>query len=86
MTAIRNVTRIKQPVGKQGIGLRILLGSLIAGAAGVAPLLLYTLLGPADGNPMGLGLLAMLAMAIAIIGALIGAVTVAVEHIKQTRS
>jgi len=26
-------------------------------AAGIVPILLYTLLGPADGNPIGLGLL-----------------------------
>ena len=64
--------------------MRILRGSLTAGAVGIAPLLLYTLLGPADGNPVGLGLLAMLAVPVALIGGLIGVVTLAVERIQRS--
>ena len=35
---------------------------LIVMLVGAAPLLLYTLLGPADGNPIGLGLLMVVAV------------------------
>lgn len=36
-------------------------GALVS-VLGAAPLLLYTLLGPADGNPIGLGLLLVVAV------------------------
>jgi len=77
---------MEQPVAGRGRGRKILRASMIAGAVGIAPLLLYTLLGPADGNPVGLGLLAILAMGIAVVGGLIGAVTAGVEYIRRTRS
>jgi hypothetical protein len=54
-------------------GVRLMLGSVVVGLVGVAPLLLYVAIGPADGNPVGLGLLAMLALALGAIGLLLGA-------------
>jgi hypothetical protein len=63
--------------------MRILRGSLVAGAIGISPLLLYILLGPRNGNPVGLGLLAMLAVPVALIGGLIGVVTLAIERIRR---
>jgi hypothetical protein len=75
-----------QPPDKRGFGPKILLTSLAAGAIGVAPLLLYVLLGPEDGNPVGLGLLAMLAVPVAAIGTLIGLATMAVEFFLRPRS
>ena len=86
MAQVRNVNRVNQPAAKRSRGLRILLGSLTAGAVGIAPLLLYILLGPADGNPIGLGLLAVFAAAIAIVGGLIGAVTIAIEYLQRMRA
>lgn len=86
MVPIQNVNRTQRPAARRGLGLRILLGSLAAGAVGIAPLLLYILLGPAGGNPIGLGLLAVLASAIAIMGGLIGAVTIGVEYLQRTRT
>lgn len=85
MRQTRNVNQVKQPAAKHSLGLRILLRSVTAGAVGVAPLLLYILLGPANGNPIGLGLLAMLGMVIAMVGGLIGAVTLGVEHLRRAR-
>ena len=79
MSRTRSANRIQPSLAKRGLGLKILLTSLIIGAVGVAPLLLYALLGPKNGNPIGLGLLAMLAVGVAGIGLLIGAVTAAVE-------
>jgi hypothetical protein len=85
MNPARNVNRAQQPAAKRGVGLRILLTSLAAGAVGVTPLILYVLLGPKDGNPIGLGLLAMLAVPVAVIGAVIGVVTMAVEFFVLTK-
>lgn len=60
-------------------GVRLMLWSVVAGLVGVAPLLLYIAIGPADGNPVGLGLLAILALALAAIGLLLGAVSALVQ-------
>ena len=55
------------------IGLKIAGVALAIGAVSWAPLLLYIPLGPADGNPIGLGLLAMAGTLLAVLGAGIGA-------------
>lgn len=86
MKPAKNANRAERPAARKSVGLRILLTSLVAGGVGIAPLLLYILLGPADGNPIGLGLLAMLAMAVAIIGGLIGALTAGVEFLRRSRN
>jgi hypothetical protein len=75
------------PAGeKRSYGKKILLGSGVVAAVGAGPLLLYILLGPANGNPVGLGLLAMLALPLAAIGAIIGTVTLAVEWFVRARN
>lgn len=53
-------------------GLRIMVCSFVIGFAGVLPLLLYMALGPADGNPIGLGLLAVVAVPVGGVGAVAG--------------
>ncbi len=67
-------------------GVRLMLGSVVAGLVGVAPLLLYIAIGPADGNPVGLGLLAMLALALAAVGLLSGAVLALVQLLLRGRA
>jgi hypothetical protein len=86
MASRRNVNRVEPPAARKTAGMRILIASLTVGGVGIAPLLLYILLGPADGNPIGLGLLAVLAVAVALIGGLIGAVTLGVEYLRRPRS
>jgi hypothetical protein len=86
MQTIRKASRSPQPEEQRSRGLKIFLTSLAAGAVGIAPLLLYVLLGPKNGNPIGLGLLAMLAVPVAAIGSLIGLVTMAVEYFLRPRS
>jgi hypothetical protein len=86
MQRTRTVDRDSQAAPKRGLGVKILLTSLTVGAIGVVPLLLYILLGPKDGNPVGLGLLAMLAVPLTAIGLLIGAVTAAVEFFIRRKS
>lgn len=66
--------------------MKILLTSLLLGAAGIAPLLLYILLGPADGNPIGLGLLAVVAVPASVVGMAIGGVTLLVERFTRPRA
>ena len=73
------------PAESNGRGLRILMRSLLVGALGVVPLLVYMLLGPKDGNPIGLGLLAALAVAVSGIGMLIGAVIAAMEFFSRPK-
>jgi hypothetical protein len=86
MVAPRNVNRFKQPAPGRSRGLQILLISLVLGAGGVAPLLLYILLGPADGNPIGLGLLAVVAVPASIAGLAIGCVTLLVERFTRPKA
>lgn len=66
-------------------GLRIVAISLALGLIGVLPLLLYIAVGPKDGNPIGLGLLAVLAIPIATIGALVGLIWLVVEVVALQR-
>lgn len=61
------------------LGARILIASFLFGVLGVSPLLLYIAFGPKDGNPIGLGLLAVAAVPIAAIGMLAGLVKLLVE-------
>jgi len=58
-------------------GERIIIASLVAGVAGVGPLALYIAFGPKDGNPIGLGLLAALAVPVAGVGLCVGVIRMA---------
>ena len=66
-------------------GLRIVAISLALGLIGVLPLLLYIALGPKDGNPIGLGLLAVLTVPVATIGVLVGLIRLVVEVVALRR-
>jgi hypothetical protein len=61
----------------------ILLTSAKITAIGVAPLLLYALIGPSDGNPIGLGLLAMLAVLVGVLGVALGIVKFVIDFIQS---
>jgi hypothetical protein len=64
-------------------GRKIIRGSIILALAGVMPLLLYIWLGPRDGNPIGLGLLAMVTLPVAAFGLLVGLVKLLVESLQR---
>ena len=66
-------------------GLRIVAVSLGLGLIGVLPLLAYVALGPRDGNPIGLGLLAVVAAPIATIGVVVGLIRFVVEVFLRKR-
>ena len=67
-------------------GARILLAGLSVGVLGVLPLLLYIQFGPRDGNPIGLGLLAVAAVPTSGIIMAVGLVKLLVERLRQGRS
>lgn len=71
---------IEEALLRRFSGPRILIGSVAFALAGVAPLLLYIAFGPADGNPIGLGLLAVVAVPIGAVGAGVGLVKILVER------
>ena len=62
-------------------GSRMLLVGVAVRALGVGPLLLYILLGPADGNPVGLGLLAMVAVPVGLGCAGFGLIRMLIERL-----
>jgi hypothetical protein len=62
-------------------GTRLLVAGLVVLVLGVGPLLLYIPFGPADGNPIGLGLLAFVAMPVAGVLALLGLVTMVLSRL-----
>jgi hypothetical protein len=61
-------------------GVEIMKASALLGVAGSAPLFLYIWLGPKDGNPIGLGLLAVFTLPVAVVGLAAGAVAALVQR------
>lgn len=72
----------KTPPGRPS-GLAIILWSAVLGLAGILPLLLYVAFGPADGNPIGLGLLAVVAAPVAGAGLVIGLIKTLVQRFMR---
>lgn len=64
-------------------GIAIIRTSMAIGAAGILPLLLYAAFGPKDGNPIGLGLLAVVAVPVALVGTAAGLLKLAIEFIAR---
>lgn len=77
------MSRIEEALLRRWSGLRIVLYSLAAGIAGVAPLLLYIAVGPKDGNPIGLGLLAVATVPFAGVGVFVGLIKMLVEFLRR---
>lgn len=74
------MSHLEEKFIRRWTGWQFIAGSLVIGVVGVLPLLLYIAFGPADGNPIGLGLLAMAAVPIAGMGILIGVVKLLVQY------
>ena len=75
--------RIVSTIRGLPVGPRILVVSAGLGLVGVSPLLLYIALGPADGNPVGLGLLAVASVLIGAAGFVLGLLTTVVQYIAR---
>lgn len=59
-------------------GSRLLIAGVVIAPAGCLPLQLYIAFGPRDGNPIGLGLLALVAVLAGLVVCAIGLVKLAV--------
>lgn len=55
-------------------GKYIMSGGIKLAALGTAPIVLYGIFGPNDGNPIGLGLLAMVAIPVGALVVVVGAI------------
>lgn len=64
-------------------GLRILIFGIAVAVIGVLPLLLYIEVGLEDGNPIGLGLLAMVALPAGAVIAAIGLIKLVVQYFMR---
>lgn len=62
-------------------GLKIMVLSMAPAVLGTIPLLLYIIFGPADGNPIGLGLLFVAGIAIGFLGFMLGLLWLIVENL-----
>lgn len=74
------MSRVEEKMLARFTGGRIILWSFAFGVTCILPLLLYILLGPEDGNPIGLGLLAVFGIPLALFGMLIGAIKMLVQY------
>jgi hypothetical protein len=77
------MSRIEEDFLRRMSGLKIVVWSLVFGVVGVAPIYLYMAFGPKDGNPIGLGLLAVFALPIAGIGLVVGLIKMLVQHFMR---
>ncbi len=66
-------------------GLKIIVIGISITVLTTLPLLLYILVGPVDGNPIGLGLLFVAGVAIGILGFLLGIAWLIAEHFMNRR-
>lgn len=70
---IRHVNTITRFLtGNKPLGLKIIVVAAGIALLSLLPLLLYILFGPSDGNPIGLGLLALAGMLLGLAGLVIG--------------
>ncbi len=66
------------------VGARITLASMALGVLCSLPILLYIRFGPADGNPIGLGLISVAGNALAAVGIAIGVVWMAIDVVRRS--
>jgi hypothetical protein len=71
--------------GGRSPGRKIVVAGLGVIAAGVLPLLLYIQFGPPDGNPIGLGLLAAVALPVGGILVVVGLVKLLADRVRSRR-
>lgn len=69
--------------GDSPAGLKIMVVSITGALLSMLPLFVYIAIGPADGNPIGLGLLAFAGMLAGVCGFLLGLVWLVTEHLMN---
>ena len=70
-------------VQKKQTSSKVISWSVKVGIVGTLPLLIYIMIGPKDGNPIGLGLLAVVAMLVAVTGVVIGLITKLAHRLRS---
>ena len=73
------MSHIDEAIIRRFSGRTILVFGIAVAVIGVLPLLLYIELGPEDGNPIGLGLLAMAALPTGAVIAAVGLIKIVVQ-------
>jgi hypothetical protein len=79
------VSRVQETIATHLRGAKIMKASALLMLVGVGPIFLYALLGPRDGNPIGLGLLAFFSFPVASAGLVAGAIKLAAERLARRR-
>lgn len=79
------VARVKNPIkhilaSNSPLGIKIIALSLLLVLVSAAPIMLYILFGPADGNPIGLGLLFAAGALVGHLGFLVGLLLLIRDH------
>lgn len=77
------MSRIEEAILRRWTGSKIMLGSLVLGLVSYLPLQLYIWFGPKDGNPIGLGLLAVLGLPIAALGMVVGLIKMSLRYFER---
>lgn len=79
------MSRVEETFLRRFSGPKIVVWSLTFGIAGVVPLYLYMAFGPKDGNPIGLGLLAVFALPVSGIGVAVGLIVTLVQCFNRRK-
>lgn len=79
------VVRVKNPIkqilaSNSPLGIKIIALSLLLVLVSAAPIMLYIVFGPADGNPIGLGLLFAVGALVGHLGFLVGLLLLIRDH------
>jgi len=79
------VVRVKNPIkqilaSNSPLGIKIIALSLLLVLVSAAPIMLYIIFGPADGNPIGLGLLFAVGALVGHLGFLVGLLLLIRDH------
>jgi hypothetical protein len=77
------MSRIEEATLSRWTGSQIVVWSLVLGLVSYLPLQLYIWFGPKDGNPIGLGLLAVFGLPISVLGMATGLIKVLVHYFKR---
>lgn len=78
------MNRGEESARRRASGKQLIMTSAALGGAGILPLLLYVAFGPADGNPLGLGLLAVVVLPLACVGVVAGLVKLVAELSRRS--
>ena len=81
-----DVSAIQTYLRQLKTSVKILLGSFLLGVLSTLPLTIYIAIGPKDGNPIGLGLMALFGIPLSAIGMLAGLILLLLEYIKGKSS